>query len=56
MNADCTNQSNKENIDKLTEYINSKTNPFEFASALLSLCKPCRNHLPDRDQKAKVSV
>ncbi len=56
MNAECANQNNKENLEKFAEYINSKRNPPEFASTLLFLCKPRRNHLPDRDQKAKVSV
>ncbi len=56
MDTDCANQSNKENIDKLAEYINSKSNPFEFASTLLSLCKPCRDHFSGRDQKSQIGV
>lgn len=56
MNADCANQNNKENLEKLTEYINSKSNPSEFASTLLSLCKPRRNHFSDRDQKSQIGI
>lgn len=56
MNADCANQNNKGNLEKLTEYINSKSNPPEFASTLLSLCKPHGDHFSDRDQKSQIGI
>lgn len=56
MSANGMNQNGKENIAKLVEYVNSKSNPPEFVTALLSLCEPRRKYFPDRDKEPQVSV
>ena len=56
MSTNGTNQSSKENVAKLVEYINSKSNPPEFVVALLSLCEPRRKYFSYRDKESQVSV
>ena len=56
MSTNGTNQSSKENIAKLVEYVNSKSNPPEFVATMLSLCEPRRKYFPDRDKESQVSV
>lgn len=46
------NSSVKPNIEKLTSYINSQSNPTEFMKVLLiALFKPSLDSFPDRKQK-----
>lgn len=56
MSTKGANQNSKGNLGKLVEYINSKSNPHEFANALLSLCKPRREHFTDRNEKPQVGI
>lgn len=56
MSTNGKNQSSKENIAKLVEYVNSKSNPPEFVATMLSLCEPRRKYFPDRDKESQVSV
>lgn len=48
--------SNYPNIVRLTEYINSQSNPKEFARVLFSVIEPDPDCLPHGKDKAKISV
>lgn len=53
---DLTTTTNRTNIQRLADYINSQANPELFAATLLAFAKPRRDDLAYPEQKTEVRI